>query len=144
MKPIRLRKDDVVHTVHSGPARCTLATGLDLQRTLANPNGFGWPSCWVCTERRMKQARDGIAIGSFGEAKWIPVEGYGVVDVRENEEDLRAECTHGNPGGRVYPDTKTITMPRSWSEVKKRHKRASLIFFVESSATPMGGNVVLF
>lgn len=143
MKLIRSARDNIVHAVHTAPDRVRLATGAEAGRTIANPNGFGWPSCWVCTEKRMKEARLGVLLGSFGEAKWVPVEGYGIVDTRANEEDVRAECTHGNPGGRVYTDTKILTVPRTWSETKKRHRRASLIFFVESSALPMGGNLVL-
>lgn len=143
MKPIRLKKDDVIHTVHTTVNRVRLATGAEAQKTIANPNGFGWPSCWVCTERRMRELRDGKLVGAFGEARWVPVEEYSIVDIRENEEDLRASCTHGNPGGRVYTDTKVLTMPRAWSENKKRQKRSGLVFFVESSALPMGGNLVL-
>ena len=143
MKPIRLKRDDVIHTVHTGPDRVRLATGAEAAKTVANPNGFGWPSCWLCTEKRMRDVRDGRIVGQFGEAKWIPVEGYSIVDQRADEEDLQAECTHGNPGGRVYRDTKILTMPKKWSETKKRLKRASLVFFVESAATPMGGNLVL-
>lgn len=142
MKPIRLKKDDVVHTVHTSVNRVRLATGAEAARTIANPNGFGWPSCWHCTEKRMREVADG-KLGAFGETRWVSVEGYGIVDVRENEEDLEAQCTHGNPGGRVYKDTKVLTMPRTWSDTKKRHKRASLVFFVESASTPMGGNIVL-
>ena len=143
MKPIRLSRDAVVHTVHMSPTRVKLATATDLHRSVANPNGFGWPSCWVCTERRMQELRDGKLVGAFGEARWVPVEGYAIVDQRANEEDLRAECSHGNPGGRVYTDTRILTMPKTWSETKKRQKRAGLVFFVESSSLPMGGNLVL-
>ncbi len=140
MKPIRLKRDDVVHTVHTGPDRVRLATAADLEKTVANPNGFGWPSCWVCTEKRMKERGLGVMAG---EPIWVSVESYGIVDQRENEEDLRAECTHGNPGGRIHVETKILTMPKKWSETKKRLKRAGLVFFVDAAATPMGGNIVL-
>ena len=143
MKPIRLRKDAVVHTVHTSVDRVRLATGAEANKTIANPNGFGWPSCWHCTEKRMREMKDGKLVGAFGEAKWVPVEGYAIVDQRANEEDLRAECTHGNPGGRTFTETQILTMPKTWSETKKRQKRAGLVFFVESSALPVGGNLVL-
>lgn len=143
MKPIRLEKDRVLHTVHTGHDRFRIASGAEAARTIANPNGFGWPTCWTCTQRRIDEQKGGVLVGRFGEASFVAVEGYVIVDQRENEEDLRAECTHGNPGGRVYTDTKVLTMPRTWSEVKKRQKRAGLIFFTEASALPMGGNLVL-
>lgn len=149
MKPIRLKKDNVVHTVHSGVDRVRLATGADVARTAANPTQFGWPCCWVCTEKRMAEKRDGKLVGTsqqFGEQVWIPVEAYGIRDKRakpdgNDEEDLEAQCTHGT--GRVYTEVKILTMPRTWSEEKKRHKRASLVFFVGSSAEPIIGNTVL-
>jgi hypothetical protein len=140
VKPIRLKRDDVVHTVHTAQNRVRLATAADMQKTVANPNGFGWPSCWVCTEKRMQERGLGIMAG---ESTWVSVEGYGIIDQRADEEDLRAECTHGNPGGKVYEETKILTMPKKWSETKKRLKRAGLVFFVGASATPMGGNIVL-
>jgi hypothetical protein len=143
VKPIRLKKDDVIHTVHTAPDRFRLATGAEANKTIANPNGFGWPSCWACTEKRMQELRDGKLVGAFGEAKWVSVESYSIVDKRANEEDLRAECTHGNPGGKVYVETQILTMPKTWSETKKRQKRAGLVFFVESSSLPVGGNLVL-
>lgn len=143
MNPIRLRKDNVVHAVHTTVDRVRLATEADVQRTAANPNGFGWPCCWACTDKRMRERKDGKLVGAFGEMQWVPVEGYAIVDQRENEEDLRAECSHGNPGGRVYVETKIFTMPRAWSDTKKRHKRASLMFFVASEAEPMSNLVLL-
>lgn len=144
MKPIRLKKDDVVHTVHKGTDRVMLATQADVARTAANPTQFGWPACWVCTEKRMREKKDGVLVGALGtEQTWIAVEAYRVVDTRLNEEDLEAQCTHGNPGGRVFVETKVLTMPRMWSDVKKRHKRSSLVFFVGSLGEPLGGNLVL-
>lgn len=143
MKPIRLKKDDVVHMVHTAVDRVRPATEADVQRTLANPNGFGWPCCWQCTEKQMQRFKEGKLVGGFGEQKWVPVEAYGIVDTREGEEDLEATCTHGNPGGRVYREVKTLTMPRTWSASKKAHKRASLLFFVGSTAEPIIGNKVL-
>lgn len=142
MKPVRLKKDDVAHFVHTSANKVRIATGAEAARTVANPNGFGWPTCWVCTERAMARAQAGEASAVFGE-KLIAVESYGVVDSRKDEEDLRAECTHGNPGGRVFEETKTLTMPRSWSETKKRQKRAALMFFAPGEAVPLGGNKVL-
>lgn len=143
MKPFRLKKDDVVHTLHTSVDRVRLATGADVQKTLANPTGFGWPSCWVCTEKRMRELKDGKLVGAFGEARWVPVEAYNIVDERENEEDLRAECSHGNPDGRWYSETKVLSMPRTWGKLKKAHKRSALVFFAESAGVPLGGNVVL-
>lgn len=142
MKPIRLKKDNVIHTVHSGTDRVRLANEADVKRTAANPTQFGWPCCWICTEKRMQEKRDGKLVGeAFGEHVWIPVEAYRIVDQRANEEDLEASCRHG--GERVHTETKILTMPKGWSEVKKRHKRASLVFFVSATALPIGGNVVL-
>lgn len=141
MKPIRLKKDNVVHTVHSGGNRVRLATGLDVERTVANPSGIGWPSCWVCTEKRLGVRPD--LIGGFGEQKWVPVEEYGIKDTRADEEDVYAKCSHGNPGGRVYEDIKTLTMPRGWSETKRRLKRAGLVFFMSSAAEPMSNKVLV-
>jgi hypothetical protein len=143
VKPIRLRRDDVLHTVHTSATKFTVASGAEAARSIANPNGFGWPSCWACTQRRMDELKGGAIVGRFGEATFVPVEEYLIVEQRAEEEDLRARCTHGNPGGRVFEDTKVLTMPKTWSEVKKRHKRAGLIFFVESAALPVGGNLVL-
>ena len=139
MKPIRLKKDNVVHVVHAAADRVRLATGADVQRTAANPNGFGWPTCWVCTDKRMTEKR--LVGATMGEMIWVPVEAYGIVDSRFNEEDIEAQCTHGNPGGRVFTETKILTMPRAWSDVKKRQKRASLVFFTNND--PLGGNTVL-
>lgn len=143
MKPVRLKKDNVLHTVHTAVDKFRIASGAEAARTLANPNGFGWPTCMTCTEKRMAEKQSNIAAGRFGEATFIPVEEYVIVDQRENEEDLQAKCTHGNPGGRVYEETITLTMPRTWSETKKRQKRAALIFFAGSAAVPVGGNIVL-
>ena len=141
MKPIRLKKDDVAHVVHTAVDRVRLATGAS-PRTAANPAGHGWPACWVCTEKRIRGRADGDAV-AHGDTIWVPVEGYRIADKREGEEDLQAECTHGNPGGRVYVETKVLTMPRTWSETKKRHKRSALVFFTPASGTPIGGNLVL-
>lgn len=138
MKPIRLKKDNVVHTVHTSPTRVRIVSGAGVNQTAANPSGFGWPTCWVCTEKAMQAAGQ-----LSGEPKWVAVESYGIADKRKDEEDLRAECTHGNPGGRIYEETKVLSMPDKWSETKKRHKRASIVFFIPSSATPMGDNKVL-
>lgn len=143
MKPVRLKKDNVVHTVHSGTDRVRLATAADVARTAANPTMFGWPSCWVCTEKRMKEKADGIIVGRFGEQTWVPVEEYRIVDQRANEEDLEARCSHGNPDGRWFSEVKVLTMPKTWSDVKKRHKRSALVFFVGSAGEPIGGNLVL-
>lgn len=141
MKPIRLKKDNVVHTVHTTTERVRLATTADIHRTAANPSTFGWPCCWVCTERRMQEKRDGKLIGSFGEQTWVAVEAYRIVDQRKDEEDLEAQCSHGT--SKTFTETKILTMPKTWSEVKKRHKRASLVFFVGSAGEPIGGNIVL-
>lgn len=144
MKPVRLKKNDVVHAVHTTVDRARIVSGASPLATLANPAGGGWPACWVCTEKRMAELRDGVLVGRAGlEQKWVPVEEYAIVDQRPGEEDLRASCSHGNPGGRVYTETKVITMPRTWSDVKKRHKRAALIFFAPGTAVPIGGNEVL-
>jgi hypothetical protein len=143
MKPIRLKRDDVAHVVHTTPGRVRLATGAEVNKTLANPNGFGWPTCWRCTQRRMEETKLGTLVGAFGEATWVPVEGYEIVDQRANEEDLRATCTHGNPGGVEFVETKILTMPKTWSEVKKRQKRSALIFFVDAAMLPVTGNIVL-
>jgi hypothetical protein len=142
VKPIRLKKDNVVHTVHSGVNRVRLATGADVQRTVANPSGTGWPSCWVCTERRMKEQQEGKFVGAFGEATWVPVEEYGIADKRANEEDLYAKCSHGNPGGRVYEEVKTLTMPKGWSETKRALKRCGLVFFMGSAGEPLENKVL--
>jgi hypothetical protein len=142
VKPVRLKKDNVVHVVHSSPNRVRLATGADIHRTVANPSGTGWPSCWVCTEKRMAEQKLGILTGGFGEQLWVPVEEYGIKDKRTDEEDLYAKCSHGNPGGRVYEDVKVLTMPHTWSETKKALKRCGLVFFMGSSAEPMANKVL--
>lgn len=133
------KKDNVVHTVHSGGGRVRLATGIDLQRTVANTSGTGWPSCWVCSQKRMEERRDGVMAG---EAIWVPVEEYGIADARADEEDLYAKCTHGKPGGRVYEDVKTLSMPRTWSQTKRSLKRCGIVFFMGSSGEPMENKVL--
>lgn len=141
MKPIRLKKDNVLHTVHSGPGRVRLASAADVQQTIASPSGFGWPSCWVCTEKRMKERRDGKFVGVYGEAIWVPVEGYIIVDERDNEEDLQAECSHGGP--RTFRETKVLSMPRKWGKLKKAQKRAGLVFFADAAGEPLENKVLV-
>jgi hypothetical protein len=134
VKPIRLRRDAVLHTVHTSPTKFTVASGAEAARSIANPNGFGWPSCMGLHAEAHGRAEE-AAPSSDASAKprSFAVEEYLIVDQRpENEEDLRAKLHAWQSGrSRLRRHDQVLTMPKTWSEVKKRHKRAALIFFVE-------------
>lgn len=147
MKPIGLRRDNVVLAVHTDANRFRGSTRTEPGRTLANPSGTGWPLCWVCCENARASRKEGQHASGFGDQVNVPVEGYGVHDEAKTPTGdwlvtLKAECTHGKGrGARVYEDVKTFTFPRSWSQAKRRQRIAAWIAFAPGEALPLGENL---
>ena len=142
MKPIGLRRDNVVLAVHTSANGFRSSSRTELGRTLANPSGTGWPLCWVCSEQARANQRQNVHASNFGDAVNVPVEGYVEHDrARTPRGDmlvtLRAECSHGKgAGGRVYEDVKTFTFPRAWSETKWATRRSPWVVLQPMTLVP--------
>lgn len=147
MKPIGLRRDNMVLAVHETANRFRGSTRTEPGRSLANPSGTGWPTCWTCGEHAREGQREGRHLTNFGDSLNVPVEAYEVIDeVKQPNGDwlvtLRASCTHGKgAGARVYTDEKTFTFPRTWSQTKRRQRIGAWIAFAPGEALPLGDNL---